>query len=125
MENYELLNFKSDRRKVVLSTSYASPLGSVYLISNELAKENYHGEVLFDLLLSNGFNPNRFLSMVFDGERLVSQTTKIINEIPKSLLIEIYEFYYEHIEYIEKSSLPDIQKYLLKNNKVAENLSSS
>ncbi|SCX84190.1 Antitoxin to toxin RNase LS or RnlA [Paenibacillus polysaccharolyticus] len=121
MKNYELIAFQSDQRKLVLSTSYASPLSSVLFISSELAKENYRGEVLFDLLLSNGFNPNRFLSMQFDGNKLLPQTTKTINEVPVNLLSEIYNFYFEHVEYVEQSNLPDTQKYLLKNNKINSN----
>lgn len=122
MNSYELIAFQSDERRLVLSTSYASPLSSVFIISNELAKENYQGEVLFDLLLSNGFTPNRFLSMQFDGTKLLPQTTKKVEEIPEKLLKEIYDFYYEHAEYVEQSSLPDVQKHLLKNNKIANNL---
>lgn len=122
MNNYELIAFQSDQRKLVLSTSYASPLSSVFIISDELAKQNYKGEVLFDLLLSNGFTPNRFLSMQFDGTKLLPQTTKKIEGIPEKLLKEIYAFYYEHTEYVEQSSLPDVQKHLLKNNKIANNL---
>lgn len=122
MNNYELITFKSDERELVLSTSYASPLSSVFIISEELAKQNYKGEVLFDLLLSNGFTPNRFLSMQFDGTKLLPQTTKKIQEIPEKLLKEIYAFYYEHAEYVDQSSLPDVQKHLLKNNIISNNL---
>lgn len=122
MNNFELIAFQGDERKLVLSTSYASPLSSVFIISDELAKENYKGEVLFDLLLSNGFTSNRFLSMQFDGKKLLPQTAKKIEEIPEKLLKEIYTFYFEHAEYVEQSSLPDVQKHLLKNNKIANNL---
>lgn len=122
MNNYKLIAFQSDERKLVLSTSYASPLSSVFLISDELAKESYQGEVLFDLLLSNGFTPNRFLSMQFDGTKLLPQTARKINDIPEKLLKDIYAFYYEHAEYVEQSSLPDVQKHLLKNNIIANNL---
>lgn len=122
MNNYELIAFQSDERKLVMSTSYASPLSSIFMISDDLAKENYKGEVLFDLLLSNGFTPNRFLSMQFDGTKLLPQTTKKISQIPEKLLKEIYSFYYEHAEYVEQSSLPDVQKHLLKNNKITNNL---
>ena len=124
MNNYKIITFQSDERKLVLSTSYVSPLSSVFIISSELANESYQGEVLFDLLLSNGFSPNRFLSMQFDGTKFLPQTTKKVEKISKELLKEIYAFYYEHTEYVEQSSLPDVQKHLLKNNQIANNLVS-
>ena len=124
MNNYKIITFQSDERKLVLSTSYVSPLSSVFIISSELANESYQGEVLFDLLLSNGFSPNRFLSMQFDGTKFLPQTTKKVEKISKELLKEIYAFYYEHTEYVVQSSLPDVQKHLLKNNQIANNLVS-
>ena len=83
MNNYKIITFQSDERKLVLSTSYVSPLSSVFIISSELANESYQGEVLFDLLLSNGFSPNRFLSMQFDGTKFLPQTTKKVEKISK------------------------------------------
>ncbi|WP_436864761.1 type II toxin-antitoxin system RnlB family antitoxin [Bacillus fungorum] len=125
MKTYELINFQSDGRKVVLSTSYVSPLSKVFLIANELAQQGYSGEVLFDLLLSNGFTNNRFLKMRFDGNKILPNTSEILSELSTDLLKEIYDFYHGHPEYVDKSSLPDTQKYLLKNNLITNNLLSS
>lgn len=115
MKSYELVNFDGDVRKIVLSTSYVSPLSKVFLVSKDLESQGYKGEVLFDLLLSNGFSQNRFLKMIFDGDKINPKTSEIINEVPCILMNEIYEFYYSHPEYVENSILSDAQKYLIKN----------
>ncbi|HGI1702963.1 TPA: type II toxin-antitoxin system RnlB family antitoxin, partial [Streptococcus pyogenes] len=70
MKRYHILNLKSDSCKVVVATSYVSPLSQVYAIANELKSVDYKGEVIFDLVLSNGFSSNRFLKTDFDGNQL-------------------------------------------------------
>ncbi|MED2879581.1 Antitoxin to toxin RNase LS or RnlA [Bacillus wiedmannii] len=116
MKNFETFTLKSDGRKVVVSTSYVSPLGKIMKISKTLAESNYKGEVLFDLLLSNGFAPNRFLIMVFDGKKLQVNTREIISDISEEVLNELYGFYNEHPQWIEQSSLLDVHKDMLKKN---------
>lgn len=110
MKNFYTFTSKSDRSKVVVSTSYLSPLRNVMEISKELANSNYKGEVLFDLLLSNGFATNRFLTMFFDGKKLQLNTVKIITDIPDQVLKELYLLYNEHPQWIDQSSLLDIHK---------------
>lgn len=116
MKYYDLMNFQSNDCKVVLSTSYVSPLSKIFVITNELKSLKYKGEVLFDLLLSNGFAKNRFIKMYFDGEQLAHDTTKVITHISEDLLKEIYTYYSSHPEYVDKSSLSHVQKHLLKKN---------
>ncbi|MFY2158493.1 type II toxin-antitoxin system RnlB family antitoxin [Cytobacillus firmus] len=116
MEIFDTFTLKSDGRKVVVSTSYVSPLGNIMKISKQLANSNYQGEVLFDLLLSNGFAPNRFLTMTFDGKKLHVNTRKIITDISDEVLAELYGFYNEHPQWIDQSSLLDVHKDILKKN---------
>ncbi|ONN64049.1 hypothetical protein BTM36_24020 [Herbaspirillum sp. VT-16-41] len=70
MKRYHILDLKSDSCKVVVATSYVSPLSQVYAIALELKSIGYQGDVIFDLVLSNGFSSNRFLKTDFDGEQL-------------------------------------------------------
>lgn len=119
MKNYEILSLQDENLILVLSTSYVSPLSKVFLIAKELSSQNFKGEVIFDLLLSNGFTNNRFLKMQFDGEQLITNSTEILTNVDENVRKEIYDYYFGHPEYIDRSRLPMSQKYLLKNKLVS------
>ncbi|WP_453992366.1 type II toxin-antitoxin system RnlB family antitoxin [Bacillus nitroreducens] len=115
MKRYHILDLKSDSRKVVVATSYVSPLSQVYSIAYELKSMGYKGEVIFDLVLSNGFSSNRFLKIEFDGEKLNVGKVEVLSQVKHSILDEIYKFFYEHPDYVKASSLSKPQKYILLN----------
>lgn len=115
MKRYQILELKSDSRKVVVATSYVSPLSQLYAIAYELKSKGYKGEVIFDLVLSNGFASNRFLKTDFDGEHLNIGKIEVLAKLKSSILDELYTFFYEHPQYVKASSLPEPQKYVLLN----------
>ncbi|WP_130860432.1 type II toxin-antitoxin system RnlB family antitoxin [Gracilibacillus phocaeensis] len=122
MKCYDIVNFPSDNQLVVVSTSYISPLSKLFLIANELKSSQYKGELVFDLLLSNGFASNRFLKMEFDGQQVITQSVEVLPDVSENLLKDIYKHFYEHPEYLENCILPDAQKYLIRNNLINDNL---
>ncbi|MGG3915797.1 type II toxin-antitoxin system RnlB family antitoxin [Rossellomorea vietnamensis] len=115
MKRYHILDLNSDSRKVVVATSYVSPLSQVYAIAFELKSIGYKGEVIFDLVLSNGFSSNRFLKTDFDGEHLNIGGIEVLPKLKSNILNELYTFFYQHPQYIKASSLPEPQKYALLN----------
>lgn len=115
LKRYELLHANDTYKYVVLATSYVSPLGSLPEIEELLRYEDYRGPVLFDLLMSNGFSSNRYLELIFDGNQFDRINVSIIDSIFISLKEIIYEHYYNNVDYINNSSLPEAQKYILKN----------
>jgi hypothetical protein len=115
MKRYHILDLKSDSRKVVVATSYVSPLSQAYAIAHELKSIGYIGEIIFDLVLSNGFSSNRFLKTDFDGEQLNIGNIKVLSKMKSNILDELYEFFYQHPQFVKASSLPDPQKYVLLN----------
>ena len=114
MKKYEICTLKSDERVVVLANSYVNPLSNVMMITMELSKMKYTGEVLFDLLMSNGFSPNRFLKIDFDGSKFLLGTSEVVSHVENEVLIELGEIYYLHPEWVEQSSLPAHHKDILK-----------
>ena len=115
MKRYHILDLKSDSCKVVVATSYVSPLSQVYAIALELKSIGYQGDVIFDLVLSNGFSSNRFLKTDFDGEQLNIGKIEVLPKLKSNILDELYVFFYEHPQYVKASSLPEPQKYVLLN----------
>ncbi|MGH0555548.1 type II toxin-antitoxin system RnlB family antitoxin [Bacillus pretiosus] len=125
MKRYHILNLKSDSCKVVVATSYVSPLSQVYAIANELKSVDYKGEVIFDLVLSNGFSSNRFLKTDFDGDQLNIGKIEAFSKVKDNILDELYVFFYEHPQFVKASSLPEPQKYVLLNKVLFGEISGS
>lgn len=117
MKVYETLKIKDmPNNRFVMSTCYKSPIGFLFEIQEQLKNEGFRGCVLVDALLSNGFASNRFMSMNFDGKAFEKATIRVIDkkDIPVNMLRMAYEFYFAHPEYVEQSSLSDVQKQQLK-----------
>lgn len=125
MKRYHILNLKSDSCKVVVATSYVSPLSQVYAIANELKSIDYKGEVIFDLVLSNGFSSNRFLKTNFDGDQLNIGKIEAFSKVKDNILDELYVFFYENPQFVKASSLPEPQKYVLLNKVLFGEISGS
>lgn len=125
MKRYHILDLQSDSRKVVVATSYVSPLSQVYAIAHELNSVGYKGEVIFDLVLSNGFSNNRFLKTDFDGDQLNIGKIEVLPKLKSDVLDELYTFFYEKPEYVKASSLPEPQKYVLLNKVLFGEITSS
>jgi len=105
--NYRLI---CPEKAVVSSTCYVSPLQELLDLSQKLRFENYFGEVIFDLLCVNGNNPNRFISIFFNGKDFDKSTVKLI-ERPEKIIIEMQtKFYKEHPQYISNSVLSSKDK---------------
>jgi hypothetical protein len=63
----------------VFATSYINPLHDARSIEKGLNKQQVQpGKVLFDLLLSNGENFNRFFEVYFDGSQLDMSNAQIV-----------------------------------------------
>lgn len=102
-----------------MATSYESPLSSIHEIELKLCQllgSNETGEVLFDLLCSNGPEWNRFVSLEIRCGRIMLDTAKIIDEheLPKQLLRSQSYVLRNHPEYVEESVLTpnDLQSVL-------------
>lgn len=79
---------------------------------------NYKGEVVFDLLITNGLATNRFIQGYFDGERLLGGDFEVIDLPTKEMINISREFYMEHTEIIENSILPNAHKFLIRHGRV-------
>lgn len=80
---------------VVIAADYQNPLQELSSVVDELRKKEISGEILFDLLCSNGEEWNRFASMKFNGCMFERKTFQIIDfeSIPCSLLKEHSELF--------------------------------
>lgn len=87
MRNYSIeFNTMVKYSAVIYSASYVSPLDDLLLIEEDLRFHVLKGTyVLFDLLLSNGENYNRFVEGFFDGKTVKQESLKIVDIAGKEL----------------------------------------
>ncbi|WP_129638888.1 type II toxin-antitoxin system RnlB family antitoxin [Rahnella variigena] len=65
---------------IVVATGYYNPLSCLKKVAERLEDEAFKGDILFDLLCSNGFESNRFAIMAFDGKSFLRNTFRIVDE---------------------------------------------
>jgi hypothetical protein len=113
MRAYDILEFNNDYKYVVFATSYENPVGELDEIEYDLATKKYSGIVLFDLLLCNGMNSNRYIEMVFDGEHFDIFTSRVLKK-PSEMIEEFINQYLKNKPLLlQNSVLPNAQRYLL------------
>lgn len=86
---------KSGSFVLVLSTTYESPLSYISVLEDDLSARSFIGTVLFDLLLCNGNEYNRFVEFTFEKGKInrASRSTVSIIELDDSTLEISKNFY--------------------------------
>lgn len=116
------VNLSGSLRAVVMATGYENPLSSVDEIETKLTDllgRKVNGEILFDLLCSNGPEWNRFVTLQMKFGRILLNTAKIVDEqdIPAPVLSKLTFTLRNHPEYLEASVLtPDDVRQVLSLN---------
>lgn len=110
MFNIRIVDIQSGTIAIVTAISYESPLSSLSEIEQELASllgYNANGEVLFDLVCSNGIEWNRFISLQLKDGAFQINTASVIDpcKIPQKLLEEQASIFTRNPQYIRDSVL--------------------
>ncbi len=95
-----------DFSAIVYATSYNNPIQDIDSISNELSSM-FHSpcNVLFDLLLSNGNEFNRFVIGRFEGNKISYDSLRIVTIEDSKLRKQIDSFYRGKYSYLKNSVL--------------------
>ena len=114
MKIYDIIEFKSDYKYVILATSYENPMDELENIEEELKAKEYSGKILFDLLLCNGMNSSRFVEIKFDGECFDLSSSITIKNPNNSIIKEgIRQYLKDKPALLENSVLPEAQRYII------------
>lgn len=114
MKDYVLITTAHQYPYIIASTTYINPLPYIFEIKETLLDNDFKGDILVDLLLSNGFTYNRFLTVTFDGNDFDFFNAKIKSAPPLNVMTDLYHFYMEHPYLVENSNiLPQAQKTIL------------
>ena len=96
---------------VIYSVSYNNPIQDIRQISEEMRKHfDSSCYVLFDLLLSNGDEFNRFAEAYFDGEEIKFDSISTIKLQDESKIKKINEHYKGKVKQLNQSVLSSREK---------------
>lgn len=74
-----------------------------------LIVDNFVGRAVFDLVVCNGLNSNRFISVDFDGEKFTENTCGIYNPDPE-FLASANQVLVDHPDWITNSVLSQAEQ---------------
>lgn len=113
---YELLALEgSPYSLMILSVSYISPTEHLDCLEKDLAAQDFRGKVIFDFLLANGNNFNRFAEAYFNGSKFDLMSFSVVN--PKAQIRQSsLDFYRKHLELLDQSVLSKPTKFLIRKN---------
>ncbi|EIM62924.1 type II toxin-antitoxin system RnlB family antitoxin [Desulfobacter postgatei] len=118
-KRFDIKRTNADRYSyIVLSTSYMSPIEWVEELEACLMKEEYVGNILLDLLLSNGYDRDRFYEIFFDGKKLNFQTLLNVTKVSEELKQVSGEYYSRNSEILDNSVLTKPQRFLIKKKRL-------
>ncbi|CAB1220853.1 type II toxin-antitoxin system RnlB family antitoxin [Acinetobacter bouvetii] len=101
-----LIKELNDEKLVIITAILDfNPIKKLKLISAELEERKFQGTVTFDLLVLNGIEDNRFISMYFDGKKFDKSTICIQSHIKTNLEIEQNSFFKNNIDLLAHSVL--------------------
>lgn len=113
MASYNIVYRKNKKYAVVIySNSYINPIQDLKEISLEIRRHINTGcPVLFDMLLSNGENFNRFAEAFFDGTEIRLETMEIVEMNDRIFLNEINTFYENNFKALNASVLSPSERF--------------
>lgn len=113
MASYQIIRKKSSKyQAVIYSVSYNNPIQDIQEISEYMRKYiEVKGYVLFDLLLSNGENFNRFAEGYFDGYEISFNSLKVIELTDAKEIQGINSFYKKNKNLLNNSVLSPSEKF--------------
>lgn len=118
MTSYSIVYRENKKYAVVIySNSYINPIQDLKEISMEIRKHiNTECPVLFDMLLSNGENFNRFAEAFFDGTEILFESIQVVEMNDLIFLNEINTFYKRNMKALNNSVLSPSERFKYAKN---------
>jgi hypothetical protein len=101
---------------IVFANSYVNPVSFMPYIEEQLASLNFSGDVIFDLLLSNGHASNRIVASSMADGRIDRKAFKVVDlsSLGKAVLEKIKAFYKSNGDLVQSNFiLSDEEKEVL------------
>ncbi len=113
-KNYHIEAINSEMYPIMIfSVSYVSPVDVIANIENDLKSFGVKGKIIFDFLLCNGDNPDRYFEAVFDGSNIDQDSFKQIDFIDKKIRQISSRFYIQSNKIPEYCAISKPHRYVL------------
>lgn len=89
----EYIKMVSHDSMIITAYPDSNPINKLKIIAHELIENKFKGTIVFDLLVFNGNEFNRFVSITFDGLRFDKKNIKYHAHIDPLLEIEQNNFF--------------------------------
>lgn len=100
------LNSSLEYRYIVYPTTYINPLARMGTLNMQLEDQNLDASwILFDLLLCNGDNYNRFAKAYYDGTKVDTVSIELVEDISSDDIKMIEQYYSEDKTTLKKGVL--------------------
>ncbi len=110
MDTFKIIGKKKEYA-LVIGTSYESPLSALPRIEEELRSMNYNGNVVFDLLLSNGKASNRFVRLNFNRNSFDHNSFQVVYKVGNDLQEISRSFFRKNKELLNRGVLTDQERF--------------
>jgi len=115
IKSYEIGYFDASQKLVlVYSTNYCRMDSYIQDLEFDLMKKEFTGNVIVDLLMSNGNSSNRYVKIPFNGEKFTVRSTSVLNDVPNKIKKLSFDFYSSHPEILDNGILNKAQKFLIR-----------
>lgn len=115
VKHFNITPIKSSKyKRIVFSLTTERLDNYIYELEEELKKEEIVGNILMDLIISNGIKHRRYALLYFDGNNINLDSFQIINKIEMPIEKVSNIFYSKYFELIENSVLTKPQKFLFR-----------
>ena len=115
-KSFEIIRTKSDKFPLIIVGNNYFGLGE-YISDVEvlLRRTNFKGNVIFDLLLANGYKArNRFMTSYFDGKHFIEPQIININYRNEIIIKHLERFYFSNIQILSNGILSKTEITIIK-----------
>lgn len=115
--NFEILKLNNGSYDfLIIATSYDNPLSSIKEIGEEIQARK--AILLFDLMLINGTNQNRYIKCEYDAETNPLLSCSIVESIDDDIKKVSQSYFSKNKEVVKRSVISNSLKYLLQSDMV-------
>lgn len=106
-KDFYRIEFVSNEFVMIFCTTNVNPISYLPSIETDLKNRNFEGQIIFDLLLANGYTSNRFIQAKVVDHKINRFSMQVINSVSDFILKKSQEFYIKNRNFVEDSSLMD------------------
>ena len=115
-KSFEIIRTKSDKFPlIIVGNNYFGLSEYISDIEVLLRKTNFTGNVIFDLLLANGYKArNRFMTSYFNGKNFIEPQIININNRNKIVIKHLESYYFSNIQILSNGILSKTEITIIK-----------